>query len=255
MQMLRFLRRVFIILILLIIVFFIFRFIKPEATSRFVDKVKNIPTTISSRFHREKKSEIIINGNTTSSSSNFEINENNDDEYDNEIYIPVVVDEDNNEIDNETVENEDNEEIKNSWLEELNKELDKIMATGNNTENIGISETWNSNNVQITENTWNTLPSWFVVIDVEQPYTWTNQNNTQTGTTTNTATNTWNSTQTNATNSENNNPQNNNSTTSTTTNQQQCWRCSIPTEWNCLSDRDCDQMVQDLWNWNIIINK
>ena len=61
MQMLRFLRRVFIILILLIIVFFIFRFIKPEATSRFVDKVKNIPTTISSRFHREKKSNIIIN--------------------------------------------------------------------------------------------------------------------------------------------------------------------------------------------------
>ena len=134
MQMLRFLRRVFIILILLIIVFFIFRFIKPEATSRFVDKVKNIPTTISNWFHREKKSEIIINGNTTSTSSNFEINENND-EYDNEINIPVVIDEDNNEIDNETVENEDNKEIKNSWLEELNKELDKIMASGNNIEN------------------------------------------------------------------------------------------------------------------------
>lgn len=252
MQMLRFLRRVFIILILLIIVFFIFRFIKPEATSRFVDKVKNIPTTISSRFLREKKSEIIINGNTTSTSSNFEINENNDDEYDNEINIPVVVDEDNNEIDNETVENEDNEEIKNSWLEELNKELDKIMASGNNIENTEINGTWNSNNVQITENTWNTLPSWFVVIDVEQPYTWTNQNNTQTGTTTNTATNTWNGTQTNATNSGNNNPQNNNSTTSTTTNQQQCWACSA--EWECVSVQDCEEFYNIFWNWNININ-
>ena len=131
MQMLRFLRRVFIILILLIIVFFIFRFIKPEATSRFVDKVRNIPTTISSRFHREKESGIVINGDTTYTNSNFEINENNDndDEYDDEIYIPVTTDEDTgitNEIDDE--EDEDNGEIKDmSRLDELNKELDKIL--------------------------------------------------------------------------------------------------------------------------------
>jgi hypothetical protein len=132
MQMLRFLRRVFIILILLIIVFFIFRFIKPEATSRFVDKVRNIPTTISSRFHREKKSGIVINGDTTYTNSNFEINENNDN--DDEIYIPVTTDEDTgitNEIDDE--EDEDNGEIKDmSRLDELNKELDKILKSGNN---------------------------------------------------------------------------------------------------------------------------
>ena len=88
MQMLRFLRRVFIILILLIIVFFIFRFVKPEATSRFVDKVKSIPTTISSRFHREKNSNIIINGSTTSTKSDFEgeNDSNYEDEY-NQIQI------------------------------------------------------------------------------------------------------------------------------------------------------------------------
>ena len=241
MQMLRFLRRVFIILILLIIVFFIFRFIKPEATSRFVDKVKNIPTTISSWFHREKKSEIIINGNTTSTSSNFEINENND-EYDNEINIPVVVDEENNVIDDKTVDNEDNEEIKNSWLEELNKELDKIMASGNNIENTEINETWNSNNIQITESTWNTLPSWFVVIDVEQPYTWTNQTNTQANTT-NTGNN-----NTQSYNNTPNNTQNSNATSNNTTTQQQCWRCS--TDGKCLSVQDCEDLVRDLWSLN-----
>ena len=150
MQMLRFLRRVFIILILLIIVFFIFRFIKPEATSRFVDKVRNIPTTISSRFHREKKSEIIINGNTTSTNSNFEINENNGDEYDNEIYVPVVDEDTDNS--NET-EDEDNGEMKDmSRLDELNKELDKIIASGNNiVENN--NESQSRNTIQITETT------------------------------------------------------------------------------------------------------
>ncbi len=235
MQMLRFLRRVFIILILLIIVFFIFRFIKPEATSRFVDKVRNIPTTISSRFHREKKSGIVINGDTTYTNSNFEINENNDN--DDEIYIPVTTDEDTgitNEIDDE--EDEDNGEIKDmSRLDELNKELDKILKSGNNIV-VDNQNSQNWNDIQITETTWSTLPSWFVVIDVEQPYTWTNQTNTQTTTNTNTT---------------NNNTQNNNTTTNTTTTQQQCWRCSVITEWKkCLSDQDCEDLVRDLWIYN-----
>lgn len=261
MQMLRFLRRVFIILILLIIVFFIFRFIKPEATSRFVDKVKNIPTTISSRFHREKKSEIIINGNTTSTSSNFEINENNDDEYDNEINIPVVVDEDNNEIDDKTVENEDNEEIKNSWLEELNKELDKIMASGNNIENTEINGTWNSNNVQITENTWNTLPSWFVVIDVEQPYTWNTQsssqtNTTNTGITTNNTEyntiNTWNNNSQNNNTTVNNNTSSNTSSNSTTNNSTSNNTTATQQLGDCgLSIQDCENLYRDLWGIEI----
>lgn len=237
MQMLRFLRRVFIILILLIIVFFIFRFIKPEATNRFVDKVRWIPTTISNRFHREKKSEIIINWNTTSTSSNFEINEDDTDDYDNEIYIPVVVDEDTT---TNEAEDGDNWEMKDmSRLNELNKELDKILESWNNTvENNNESQNWN--NIQITEITWNTLPSWFVVIDVEQPYTWTNQTNTQTSTTTNTTT----STTTNNWNNSSNNTQNNSNTSNNTTYQQ----------WNCgpwLSVQDCEEMYNIFWNINI----
>ena len=103
--MFRFLRRVFIILILFVIVFFIFRLVKPEATSRFIDKVKSIPTTVSSWFHREKKSNIIINGDTTSTSSNFEFEiENNDIS--------------NETISNETVNNETSSENNTSFNDE-----------------------------------------------------------------------------------------------------------------------------------------
>ncbi len=244
MQMLKFLRRVFIILILLIIVFFIFRFVKPEATNRFVDKVRDIPTTVSSRFHREKKSWIVINGDTTSTSNNFEINENNSDDYqyDNEIY-----DEDNSKIDKQALEDGDNSEIKNSRLEELNKELDKIMASGENTNDTEINNTWDSNDIEITENTWNNLPSWFVVIDIEQPYTWETQPSSQTNTantgsttdnTENITTNTWND------NSQNNDTSINNNTSNNTTATQQLGDCG-------LSIQDCENLYRDLWGIEI----
>jgi hypothetical protein len=51
--MLRFLRRVFVILVLLIVVFVIFRIVNPTGTARFVEKVKAIPQTISGWFHRK----------------------------------------------------------------------------------------------------------------------------------------------------------------------------------------------------------
>lgn len=230
--MFRFLRRVFIILILLIIIFFIFRFVKPEATSRFVDKVKNIPTTISSRFHREKKAEIIINGDTTYTNSNFEIN--NDDENNNLIYN----EEDYNISDNN---NDDNTYEENNWevsdlsrLEELNRELDQIIASGNNasggTENIPENE-WNSvnNNIETAEITWNTLPSWFITIDVEQPY----EPEEQTPTNTNN-------------NTQNNNSTTNNTTTTNTTSTQQRWNC-----WEWLTVQDCEDLMRDFWSFEI----
>lgn len=67
--MLKFLRRVFVLLVLFTIIFVIFRIAKPTATSNFVEKVKAIPQTISSRFHKDGKknneSELTIKSNTT----------------------------------------------------------------------------------------------------------------------------------------------------------------------------------------------
>lgn len=263
MKMFRFLRRVFIILILLIIVFFIFRLVKPEATSRFVDKVKTIPTTISGRFHREKKPKLIINGDTTSTSSNFEINDN---EYYDENYTDVIVDEDNNEeyeiinesdyesTDNKTANNE-NYEITNNWemkdmsrLDELNRELDKIMASWNNqsgweeinpnnNENLWEIISWlvnEDNAIQISEITWNALPSGFVIIDVEQPYEPETQNQTVTQTTT--------------TNTSNNSTQNNTKpkNTNNSSSRRQEWDC-----WKWLSVQDCEEFYSIFWNMNI----
>lgn len=248
-KMFRFLRRVFIILILLIIVFFIFRLVKPEATNRFVDRVKTIPTTISSRFHREKKSSIVINGDTTGTKSNFEIdNEWEDDS--STLYIEDTT--------------ETNEYIENEWntgdlsrLEELNKEIDKIMTSGNNqveseainSENnidLGNVVSWliNDNELQITEITWSTSTTWFVVIDVEQPYEPENQN------TTNTQSNTQNNTQTTTTNTntQTNNTQNNSTSTSTKKTNK-----TTPKRWDCgewLTVQDCEDFARDFWNFN-----
>lgn len=255
--MFRFLRRVFIILILLIIVFFIFRLVKPEATSRFVDKVKTIPTTISGRFHREKKPKLIINGDTTSTSSNFEINDN---KYYDEDYTTTIVDEDNNEeyevinedysetTDDNNYETTDNWEMKDmSRLDELNRELDKILASWNNQswwEEISTENNWDLGEIisELVEDdaTANGLPSWFVIIDVEQPYepetqSQTTQNNTQ-----NTSTNTSNNTQTSNQNTTTQKP------TSNTQTKPQRWDC-----WEWLTVQDCEEFYNVFWNINI----
>ncbi len=44
--MLKFLRRVFIVLILLLVVFVVYRFINPDGANRLIDKIKSIPTSI-----------------------------------------------------------------------------------------------------------------------------------------------------------------------------------------------------------------
>lgn len=236
--MFRFLRRVFILLVLFVIVFLVFRFVKPEATSRFVDKVKNIPTTISGRFHREKKSDIIINGSTTSTKSNFEINDDEYDDYDNE-YIPAVIDENDNDWDAED----------RSRLEQLNRELDRIIASGNNQSQWSETNTdnnWSAEEIvselinNDTTPTWNTLPSWFVVIDVEQPY----EPETQTSNTQNNTNNTTSTTQTNTTQTN---------TTQTSTTQTNNNTSSQPQRWDCgewLTVQDCEQMERDFWNYN-----
>ena len=244
--MFRFLRRVFILLVLFVIVFLVFRFVKPEATSRFVDKVKNIPTTISGRFHREKKSDIIINGSTTSTKSNFEINDDEYDDYDNE-YIPAVIDENDNDWDAED----------RSRLEQLNRELDRIIASGNNQSQWSETNTdnnWSAEEIvselinNDTTPTWNTLPSWFVVIDVEQPYEPESKEQTTTQNTNQTTTNNNSNSNSQTTNNSQNNKQNNNQNNKqyNTTSTQQQWDC-----WEWLSVQDCEEIYNIFWNINI----
>ena len=259
MQMFRFLRRVFIILILFVIIFFIFRLVKPEATSRFVDKVRAIPTGISNRFHREKKSKIIINGDTTSASSNFDIVNTDDNENDSSIDAPVLY---NNEEYDITDSQTNTENKDTSRLDEFNREIDKILASGNNqaeweqndSENNWdlwefISELINDNEIEIIELTWtiqDTQDTEFVVIDVEQPYEPEpiNQTNTQSNTQTNT---TPANTQSNSQGNTQSNTQSNTTTTKTNTvsPKPQRWDCG---EW--LTVQDCEDLIRDFENLN-----
>lgn len=249
--MFRFIRRVFIILILLIIIFFIFRLVKPEATNRFIDKVKVIPNTISSRFHREKKQKLIINGETTSTNSNFEINDN--DEYYGDDYTTTTVNNDNYENTNK-VYDQNNWEIKDtSRLDELNREIDKILASWNNQswwEEIDTENNWNlgeiiSELVDDNNTTWNGLPSWFVSIDVEQPYEPEQQNSTSSQ---NNSQNTTTNSQ-NTTNNTSNNNQSNSTPKEASTTTQQWWDCG---SW--LTVQDCEEFYNVFWSININTN-
>lgn len=242
--MFRFLRRVFIILILFVIVFFIFRMIKPEATSRFVDRVKWIPTTVSSRFHREKKTWIVINWDTTYSSWNFESND--DFNIDTDISVKT------NKTDKTSKTNKwmnDNDKL---WLEEFNREINSILASGNNNEN---SITWNTDWDNNAEETVVVEPELDIVVVPEPDIVVEQESNT-----TNDKESTWNLAEIiwNVLDNWNNNQQNNSSNNSNTTQKpKQVNTSTILTEqqwWDCaeawLTVQDCEDLVRDFWNYN-----
>lgn len=211
--MFKFLRRVFIILVLLIIVFFIFRIIKPEATNRFVDKVKNIPTTISSRFHREKDPEIIINWKSNKETKTETKNDTEDKKTDT---TPET-------------NNDDNKKDKNNWdindlerLEDLNKEIESIIQdtkTWTKWEDTSTTEKTNESN---TNNEKNNKTD--VTIQEVNTSTWTteqpkDQEEKDQTTTTN---------------------------TSNILTQEQRWNCAKAG----LSVKDCEDLVRDLSHYN-----
>jgi len=97
--MLKFIRRLFILLVLFFVIFVVYRYINPDGASRLVDNIKNIPDNISSMLGLEKKDNIKVDGETISISGDVDIIENNDNDLDDDL----------------------------SWLESLNKEIEDIL--------------------------------------------------------------------------------------------------------------------------------
>ena len=138
----RFLRRVFVILVLLIVVFVIFHIVNPTGTAKFVDKVKTIPQTISGWFHRkaDDTKNVVIDWIDTvltwdiavSKWKKKEKNKKND---------KNVVDNSDNE---QTIGNEDmysgwdsiNDFI---WLEKLNRETENMLWLDSGRNNVAIN--------------------------------------------------------------------------------------------------------------------
>ena len=153
--------------------------------------------------------------------------------------------ENKNKNDNETDNKNDRDINDSSRLEELNRELDKIIASGDNKSqwyNTGSDINWNleeiiswlldNSEISTTDITWTTLTTWSDVVDVEQPYEQETQDITQSSNTTDT--------QNTSTTQTNNNQSNDN-----TSSQQKRWDCG---EW--LTVQDCEQMKRDFWNYN-----
>lgn len=236
--MFRFLRRVFIILILFVIVFFIFRMIKPEATSRFVDKVKWIPTTVSSRFHREKKTWIVINWDTTYSSWNFELND--------DFNIDTDISVNTNKTDKTNKWMNDNDKL---WLEEFNREINSILASGNNENSIIWNSDWDNNAEETVvvepEPDIVVVPEPDIVVEQESNTTNDKESSSNLAEIIWNTLNDWDSNQ-----QESSSNQSSTSTrqtnTSTILTEQQWWDCAEA--W--LTVQDCEDLVRDFWNYN-----
>ncbi len=150
--MLKFIRRLFILLVLFLVVFLVYRYINPDGASRLVDKIKAMPDNISSMLGLEKKDNIKVESETTSISGDVDIIENSENDLDDDL----------------------------SWLESLNKEIEGILwkdktwvvvdesfleDTTKKTESINtwtIVVTWNIVNTWISTTivTWNTVKTW-----------------------------------------------------------------------------------------------
>ena len=151
--MLKFIRRLFILLVLFLVVFVIYRYINPDGASKLVEKIKAIPWY----FWLLKDDNIKIEWETIISSGDVIPAQNSGENTDDDL----------------------------SWLEDLNKEIETILGEDKTWVVVDQSllENENIENVQPT-NTWVVLSTWVNVVS-----TWSN-NVVATGSTTTTTTTT-----------------------------------------------------------------
>lgn len=211
--MLKFLRRVFVILVLFAIIFVIFRIAKPTATSNFVEKVKNIPQTVSWRFHRDSKkdkdTDIVIKSTTTNIT--WDVKKWNNWDNNNEVKSWDSIDDflRLQELDAEIKEQKENWENVETWATETseNNWSQVVEPVQNEPENKAIES------VTITE------------IKPTETNTWTSTTNTANTTTTTVTTTT---------------TQNTQPTKTTTTTYWDCWKP--------FTQAECDEMRR-IWSY------
>ena len=150
----RFIRRLFVLLILFTISFLVYRYINPVGASMLVEKVKAIPDKISEFIWSDKQEEINIIGTTLTITWDVDVLiENVEDNINVNAWINTDVDETDDDL---------------TWLEELNLEIEKILWTND-------SWTWELLEEEFTENeeilTWNLLTGY---IEETNELTWAN---------------------------------------------------------------------------------
>lgn len=156
--MLKFIRRLFILLVLFTVIFIIYRYINPDSASLLVDKIKTIPDTISSIFWWDKEDNIKIESEIIQISGDIDSLDNSG---------------------QNTAEDLD-------WLKSLNAEIELILwedksgVVVNETmlENTGIVEEIINTGIVI-DNIWVIVDTWIAVtpeiniVEVNNINTWT----------------------------------------------------------------------------------
>ncbi len=154
----RFIRRLFVLLILFTLAFLVYRYINPVWASMFVEKVKAIPDSISEFIWSDTQEEINIIGTTLTITWDVDV-------------LIEETDTDTGFVENNDVDNTGDEDL--SWLEELNLEIEKILWTDE-------SWTWEILEDEFTEDefiedeqilTWNLLTG---DIEANNELTWAN---------------------------------------------------------------------------------
>lgn len=125
--MFKFIRRLFVILILIVVVFLVYRYINPNGASRIMDKIKSIPTTISSWFSKDD-SEFVLDSKTISLTWDLQVI---------------------NSGENLKKDSEENDKL---WLETLNKEIESILWKDK--KEVVVDETILTGTKEIIANSW-----------------------------------------------------------------------------------------------------
>lgn len=136
----KFIRRLFILLVLFSIIFLVYRYVNPIGASIFIEKIKIIPTQISELMWSNIDEETNITGTTLAIT------------WDVDVLIEDAVDD---------LDSTDDENL--TWLEELNLEIEQILWT---------ADDWTWDNIEVTWDVKNTEVTWDLKNIVE--LTWTN---------------------------------------------------------------------------------
>ena len=148
--MLKFIRRLFILLVLFLIVFVIYRYINPDGASKFIERIKSIPNKISSMFVSDEKDNLEIEGETISISGDVNLSQDSGDNSDDLDWLQSL--------------NQEIEDI--LWDDKSEVIVDENILTGTNWLTDKNENTWAIVVTWVVQNTWAIVP---VVVDINAP--------------------------------------------------------------------------------------
>ncbi len=156
----KFLRRLFIVLILLLVAFVVYRFINPDGASRLVDKIKSIPASIGIG----SKNEIEIESETTSITGDVQEEVSVDEQQDGDLDRLKDL---NKEIEEILWQDKSEVRVDESILVDVHTEVEDLpIIEEEDNSNEPVEYTW------VDSSTWVVIDTWTSVLTWEKENTW-----------------------------------------------------------------------------------